>query len=289
MKKGTVYINRRFVPSEEAYIPVFDRGFMYGDGIFETMKARKGSPLFFDDHMERLKKGLSLLSIGIGDVEEVVGRKVVERLIHMNGLSHRDAYVRITITRGVDRTGLVLPSQDTEPTIVMVAKPIDGRRIARLKRYGARGVFVEGPLPSLPMVKSLNFLPGILARMEAHRQDAFEGIFIGQDSRLREGTSSSLFIVSSGVVKTPPLDTGILPGITRKKVIEICMERNIPFEERELFSGDLLGCEEAFITNSILDVVPLTGINGRTIGDGMPGGITRRIQRYFEGLARRVS
>lgn len=280
--KNYVYLNGKIVPEDKACISVFDRGLSYGDGLFETMLASVGSVRFLKEHIERLKKGALAIGIPKGALkilEEDIRGGVIKKLLKINGLSSRAAYLRITVTRGVDKGGH-LPSKGLNPTIIIITKPVDIETVSKYRKRGVKAVLIKGCSPALPHVKSLNYLPNVLGRIEAKKRKAVEGIFVNEDSSLLEGTSTNIFLLIKGVLKTPPLSR-VLPGITRQLVITLAGKNGIRVEETTVYTKDLKNAEEAFLTNSILGIVPLIGVESWIIGDGTPGPATRSLQ---EGL-----
>lgn len=293
--KRYVHINGRVVPEGKAVVSVFDRGLNYGDGVFETIKAVDGAPAFLKEHLERLSNGVK--SIGIRqryfkDFLVEVKNGAIKKLLGANRLTEGEAYLKIIVTRGADSGGHA-PSRGVRPAFIIMAKPLDSRSIERLKKKGVRAVLIKGYPPMLPGIKSLNYLPSVLGKMEAAGRGAYEGIFVGEDGFIKEGTSTNVFIVSNGVIKTPPagkkgLSDGVLPGITRKAVIDIARNKKIPVKEAGISGKDLFGCDEAFLTNSIIEVVPLIGVDSRKTGDGRPGEVTKLLQGVF-GLTMKKS
>lgn len=290
----TVYINGAIVPEKRARISIFDRGFLYGDGVFETLKYSNGQTAFMDEHAERLLKNLALIGIPAKGVKKLIADikdKIIDRLIEKNGLAGKNAYVRITVTRGLDIGGL-LPSPGISPTCVIAVKAIDDRFIRRIQKNGVKAVTVSGLTRALPSIKSLNFLPNVLGKMEARRRGAHEGIFTGKNGHVTEGTSTNLFIVKENRLLTPPASNaigmdGALPGVMRQAVIKMAKTLGIPFKEKTIKKKDLLTCDEAFLTNSIIEAVPLIKVDGRVIGSGRPGDITRLI--HISLLPRRAN
>lgn len=304
MKAGRyVYLNGAVTPLSGARVSVEDRGFLYGDGVFETLKYSNGAVAFKDEHLERLLKNSVLIGIPARSAKSLIANikaGIIERLIEKNGLAEKNAYVRITVTRGSGGSGL-LPSPGISPTCVIVVKAIDAKFIRRIQKNGVKAVTVSGFARALPSIKSLNFLPNVLGKMEAHRRGAYEGLFTGKDGHVTEGTSTNLFIVKKNRILTPPAfnapdkeeagsspslrsglrltrSEGALPGIMREIVIKKAKTLGIPFREASIKKNDLLSCDEAFLTNSIIEAVPLIDVDGRVIGDGKLGDITRMIQ-----------
>lgn len=282
--KRRVYVNGRIVAEVKAAVSVFDRGLNYGDGLFETMKADRGMVEFLKDHISRLKKGARFLGFAPGALKALeldIKNGAIIKLLEANGLDDSDAYLRITVTRGEDPDGH-LPKR-SKPTALIVAKPIDTEGLQRLRANGATAVLTRGCRPALPGIKSLNYLPSIIARAEAKKKGADEGIFVGADGEVLEGSSSNIFIVSGGVVSTPPVSAdpaeGVLPGVMRGAVTRLLRKKKIKVVEARLVEKDLASCEEAFLTNSIRGVVPLIAVDGAMVGSGGPGEVTLLLQK----------
>lgn len=295
-KKQYVYLNGRMVAGDRALVPVFDRGLLYGDALFETMSADGGRAVRRDEHMERLSKGARLLGIpekSLDDLFKDVSAGAIERLLKKNGLNESAARVRITVTRGVYRCGYAQPPDEaTIPTFFITAEPVDVKGIERVRTKGVKGTLIRGFAPALPGIKTTNFLPNVLGKAEAKSRGAFEGIFVDEKGVVSEGTATNLFIVKSGVVKTPALSTGsasggpisrgVLPGVTRRAVIDVARKNRIRVREAQVTDKALTGADEAFLTSSVLGIVPLTQVDGRPIGAGVPGETTRLIQALYQ-------
>lgn len=282
--KRRVYINGRVLPENKATVSVFDRGLNYGDGLFETMKAVNGRVEFLRDHLSRLKKGARFLAFPAGSLKALeldIKDGALEKLLKANGLTGKTAYLRITVTRGADRDGGHLPKKSV-PTVIIVARPIDTGALERLRTKGVSAAVIKGYGPAIPGVKSLNYLPSVLGKAEAVRGGAIEGIFAAKDSSVREGTSSNIFVVSGGVVLTPPVSSdpaeGVLPGVMRQAVIRLLGKKGVTVREATVFLKDLRSCAEAFLTNSVWGAAPLTVIDGKKVGSGSPGDIVRLVQ-----------
>ncbi|MEE9615173.1 MAG: aminotransferase class IV [Thermodesulfobacteriota bacterium] len=284
-EKEKLYLNGRFVAPEKAMVSVFDRGFTYGDALFETMKAYNGRVFLLEEHLERLKAGAKTVNIPTDALSGIEGK--LNELLTLNGLTGRDASVRITLSRGVDYGGYALPERTAAaplpppPTVLMTAKEVDTGLVALYREKGISAVSLRGRGPAVRGVKSTNFLPNILGKAEAHKRGAVEGIFTEEDGTLIEGTAANIFIVADGTIKTPPLGTGCLPGITRAAVIRLAEEGSVPVVEAPVSLDELRQSDEAFLTSSILEVVPLVEVDGGKIGNGRPGGITRAIQEAY--------
>jgi branched-chain amino acid aminotransferase len=284
-----VELNGRVVSASRAQISVFDRGLLYGDGLFETVRAYHGKPFALDEHLARLKVSARFLGI-------VLPRKAWQRdilaLLARNRLQKTDAWVRITVTRGVAALGLAPPTR-THPTIIIGTGPLDPA-ITTAQRRGVRVTFLPFARNGfLAEHKVLNYLPGVLGKVIAVRHRAFEGLFVNAEGEVTEGTTSNLFIWYRGQLCTPPI-AGILPGLTRRLVIEAAVADGVRVTERAVTTSDMLAADEAFLTSSLIEVVPITGVDAQATGDGQVGPCTQRIQRLCRkiidhALARRVS
>lgn len=275
-----IYLNTRFVSKEEAKISVFDHGFLYGDGVFETLRAYGGKVLLLSEHIARLEQSAARLHIPMPVKRSRLSAIVAESL-ELNKLT--DAYLRITVSRGHGEIGLD-PALCKNPTLVVIAMPFepypesfytDGVSVAVVQ---TRRNLPEA-LP--PHVKSLNYLNNILAKMEATALGAYDAVLLNHQGEVTEGTTSNVFVALGGRLLTPAHDCGILAGITRNLVLQLARELEIPTEETRLTAADLPIADECFLTNTTVEVLPVTQVDGQKIGDGRPGEITRRLHASF--------
>lgn len=256
-----VYLNDKLVPSADARVSVFDHGFLYGDGIYETMRVYDGVIFLLGEHLKRLRRSASLIGLAITRSDDDIKRALYETLI-ANTLN--DAYVRLTISRGAGEIGLD-PDLCKEPTFIVIAQ--------KYKNY-PRSYYEEGislKIASVrrnlkealdPQIKSLNFLNNILAKIEAVKAGANEAIMLNAAGYLAEGTISNIFFLKSGVLHTPSIGCGILDGITRALVLELAVRNSIPVREGEFGPDELSGGSEVFITNSTMEVMPVSRVDG---------------------------
>ncbi len=278
---AVVYLNGRYVQAERAKVSAFDRGFSYGDGLFETIRAYTGWVFELERHLARLKKGADQIGIPFeGDVGE--WRQVMGELLRRNRLQAADASLRLTVTRGPDVLGSLLPPDASlSPTLLLVTRPLDAG-IAERQQVGIGTVAVHWGSPFNPLqIKSLDYLYNILAMAQAHREGAQEALFVDRDGTIVEGTTSNVFSVSKGMLTTPPESSGLLPGITREVVIELAKKEGLILREAPLPLQDLLASEEAFLTGSLKEIMPLITVDGRTIGTGNPGPVTQHLQKCY--------
>jgi branched-chain amino acid aminotransferase len=283
-----VYLNGQFVPRESATVSVFDHGYLYGDGIYETLRSYGGTVFLLDRHLERLQRSADAIALALPLPLEQVGTAIRETLA-VNKL--RDAYLRIQLSRGVGEIGLD-PALCPSPTMVIVAKAF---RAYPREQY-EEGVSVavvrtrrNDPLALDPAIKSTNFLNNILAKIESLRAGAYEGIMLNGKGYVAEGTISNIFTVRRGVLYTPHPNTGILGGVTRSLVLEIAARSRIRTREVLLRPRDLDDAEECFLTNTTAEVLPVTSVDGRAVASGRPGPVTRTLMRaYREEVLRHV-
>ncbi|HEC97086.1 MAG TPA: aminodeoxychorismate lyase [Nitrospirae bacterium] len=276
-----LYLNGEYILESEAGVSVFDRGFLYGDGLFETMRAYKGHIFRLDQHMQRLFKGLELLRIKNAWTGSAL-KHVLYRLLELNKL--KDAYIRLTVSRGVGGRGIDIAGCDN-PTIV-----INSREFLpypeSLYRDGVRACISEKRMncrnPIDSQIKSLNFLNNILVRMEASERGVFEAVMLNHKGYLTEGTVSNLFFVIEGVLYTPSPEAGILEGITRQVVLEVAAEKGITVEEGLFSTKELCEAEEVFLTNSLIEIMPVSGIESKMYVRGRITRITERLMNAYK-------
>jgi len=280
-----VYLNGRYVQAERAKVSAFDRGFSYGDGLFETLRAYSGWVFGLDRHLRRLGRGTTQIGLQFdGDVGR--WRRVMSRLLRRNGLMDADSSLRLTVTRGVDVLGTLLPPEaPSSPTLFLIARPVE-EAIAERQQVGIGVVTIQWGDPFNPFgIKSLGYLYHMLAMVRAREQGAHEALFVASDGSVVEGATSNVFCVANGVLTTPPEDAGLLPGITREVVVELARKEGLDVREAPLPLEELLASDEAFLTGSVKEVMPLIAIDGKRIGSGNPGPITRLLhQRYREAV-----
>ena len=275
-----VYLNGRFVAKQQAQVSVFDHGFLYGDGIYETMRAYGGKLFLLKKHLARLKHSADAISLKLPMRLDMIGDALNEAL-SINKL--QEAYVRLHLSRGPGEIGLD-PALCVAPTMVIVAKPFHDYPAA----YYAQGVSVaivttrrNHPLALPPSVKGTNFLNNILAKIEAIQAGAYEGIMLNWEGYVAEGTISNIFMVRKGVLYTPHLDTGILEGVTRDLVLRLAKRKKIPVKEVMLRPKDLMASNECFITNTTMEIMPVTTIDEKKIGKGIPGPVTAALHQAY--------
>jgi len=286
--RALVWIDGAPVDAADARVPVFDRGFLYGDSVYEVTRAFGGVAFALDEHLDRLERSAAGLLMRTPP-RSAINKAVVDTLA---ASKLDDAYVRIVVTRGAGEIALDPAAADEPRLIVIVRAPKppppeayrDGVEVAIVGRTRyAPGV----PTSTVdPQVKSGNYLGSVMAVAEARKRGAYEAILVDNVGRITEGSSSNFFIVRGGWVSTPPLSVGLLEGITRRKVLQILAAEKIRSAEQALWPIDLHRADEAFLTSSVRGVVPIARADGEPIGDGKPGPITRRVMQAYESLVR---
>lgn len=259
-----LYVNGSYEEEETAAISALDRGFLYGEGLFETLAAYGGNIFRPERHLSRLWESAQALEILLPFSEEECGA-ILEELLSKNGLS--DAYIRLTVSRG---TGEGMVREDAgEPTVIGVARPLKPYP-DNLYRSGARVVTTSYHLGPLSRHKTLSFITNIRARAEARKRGAHEGILFDRRGDPAECSASNIFTVKDGKVITPSLESGILPGITRAEVIDICRVDGIPVEERSLLLDETRSADEMFLTNTIMGVMGVAAVDDVTLPSERP-------------------
>jgi branched-chain amino acid aminotransferase len=277
-----VYINGEFYPQSQARISVFDRGFLYGDGVFEGIRVYDGRVFRLDQHLTRLYHGAKAILLEI-PMSSGKLREVVLETVRRTGL--RDAYVRLVVSRGTGDLGLDPRNCRDGATMVVI---VDTIALYPREVY-ERGLEVitcvtRRNLPAAlnPEIKSLNYLNNILAKIEVGRANAHEGLMLNHLGYVAEATGDNVFVCRDGHVSTPPVETGILEGITRDVVLELAGEMGLSLAEEDLTLYQVYNADECFLTGTAAEIVPVARVDGRVIGDGKPGPITRRLMARFK-------
>lgn len=269
------YVNGKFVSLDEKVIPIDERGHQFGDGVYEVIRFYGGKPFMLAEHLERLMKSAKAIRLPVTQSADDF-RQIIFTAVEKSGLS--DCYVYLQITRGIAKRNHLFPDVPVSVTMtVREATPL----AAEVREKGVSAITREDERWANCYIKSLNLLPNILAKQEAHDAGAFEAILI-RDGVVTEGSSSNVFIVKNGTVITPPLSKHILAGITRMAVLNILKETGIPYEEKNFSEKELLGADEVFITSTTSEVLPVVSINGLPVGSGKPGELTKWIYKEFQ-------
>jgi branched-chain amino acid aminotransferase len=298
---ASVNVNGVITDAAQAVIPVYDHGFLYGEGVYEVFRTWNGVPFLFDRHMKRMRESAARIGLGVTFTDTEIEKRSMDTvaaaglcsitLAPHKGVPYDDAYVRILLTRGVGEITYD-PAACPVPSLVIIAKPLPPVPPSQYDN-GVKVVMVEGvirnhPESVSPLIKSNNLINNALGMQQAIRAGAMEGVFRNYRGEISECAQSNLFIVSNGVVKTPPLDAGLLAGITRAFVIEAAKGVGVNVEEAVVKDADLFGADEAFFTSSTKDIVPIVQVDEATIGPGVPGPMTKRLMAAYRDAAMRT-
>jgi branched-chain amino acid aminotransferase len=280
MDEPTVYINGLFTRLSNAKVSILDRGFCYGDGLFETLRSNNGKVFRLEHHINRLFKSLSQVLIEL-PMTRLELMRVVQETISRN--KFKNAILRLAVTRGDTQSNIQIDS-NVPPTLVINIRPFvplaksvykKGIRIMLFQERANRTNGLENRL------KSCNYLSNILIKEISDRKNYMEGIVVDPDFGVTEGTTSNIFIVKQGILKTPPLSPYVLEGVTRQVVLEIAKEHKIPFLAEQISTDDILKADEVFITNSGIEIVPVTQVDSGVIGNKKPGILTEFFHDEF--------
>ncbi|MHB1042195.1 MAG: branched-chain-amino-acid transaminase [Eubacteriales bacterium] len=280
-----IYLNGEYVPEERAVISVFDHGLLYGDGVFEGIRAYYGRVFKLGEHLDRLYESARTLNLKNPVTKEEM-QEVVLETCRRNNL--RDAYIRLVVTRGVGDLGLD-PRKCPKGTVFCIAASIQ-LYPAEFYEKGLEVVTVSTrrniPAACNPRVKSLNYLNNIYARMEATLAGVPEAIMLNAEGYVAEATGDNIFIVKKGVLITPPTHVGLLEGITRNTVMDLARGKGITVEEKVFTLHDVYTADECFLTGTAAEVIPTVKVDGRIIGDGRPGRVTNDLIAAFRELTK---
>ena len=277
-----IYLDGEFVPAERAAVSVFDHGFLYGDGVFEGIRAYEGRVFRLEDHVRRLFDSAQAIMLSIPLSQEEMALAIRETL-RKNNL--RDAYVRPIVSRGYGDLGLD-PLKCKKPTVIIIAVEW-GAMYGNLYEVGLTDISVSvrrnAPDALPPNIKSLNYLNNILAKIEANVKGGNEAIILDSQGRISEGSGDNIFVIKNGKVYTPHTLNN-LKGITREAAIELALKNGLEVIQTDLGLFDLYTGDEVFVTGTAAEIAPVTKIDGRVIGSGKPGPITKKLMAAFKEL-----
>jgi branched-chain amino acid aminotransferase len=273
-------IDGKVVPGAQAHVSAFDNGFAFGDSVYETLRTYAGRVFVLGRHLARLRRSAGRLQFEI-PLTDAELRARVEAVLAAAG--NEESYLRLIVSRGVGDLSYNF-EHVKGPTVVMLVKP--------WQEYPAEHFSVgipvslvdrrRNPRRSLdPAIKSSNLLNNVLATLEAQKKGGFEAILLNEKDEIAEGAGSNVFVGKNGVLRTPPLDAGILAGITRDLVFELGRQVGVEIREQPLLADDLLNADEAFITSTLKEVTPISRVDARVIGPGKPGALTLRLQAAY--------
>ena len=283
-----VYINGEILDENKATISIFDRGFLYGDGIFETMRSYNGIVFRLGEHLKRFYSSMKSLKMKKRLSDKEI-EKIIYELLRVNNL--KDASIKVIASRGIsEKRKFSISQSEASNTVITVAEFLQ-----RPVKYYTEGIKVDiarfrrsSASPSLRF-KTLNYLDSIIARSDAVPTGSFETIFLNELGHVCEGSVSNIFMVKGNRLMTPSLSCGILQGVTRKTVLELLPYAGLGIEEGGFGEEELKSSEEVFITNSLIEIIPVTAIDGRIVGDGKVGKITRKIHELYKDLIKEAT
>ena len=282
MKDLMIYVNGAFVPPDEACVSIYDHGFLYGDGVFEGIRAYNGRVFRLDAHIDRLYDSAKAIMLDIPMSKKEIKEGI---LLTLRKNSLRDAYIRPIITRGIGDLGLD-PRKCPNPNVFIITQEW-GAMYGDLYDKGLSAITVSvrrNPPESLsPNIKSLNYLNNVLAKIESNIKGGDEAIFLDVRGYLSEGSGDNIFVVKDGSTTTPPTLNN-LKGITRQAAMELAHSLDVPICEGELGLFDLYTADEVFVTGTAAEIAPIVQIDGRIVGDGVPGKITKQLMSAFRVL-----
>ena len=280
-----VFISGQFFDKEEAKISVYDHGLLYGDGVFEGIRSYDGKPFRLDEHLERLWASARAILLEIPMSAEAMGEAIVECL-KRNDIS--DGYIRVVVTRGTGPLGLDI-DRTHSPQVIIIADSIT-LYPRELYESGLHIITVttirNHPGALNPRIKSLNYLNNILAKIEGAQSGCVEALMLNHKGEVAECTGDNIFMVRHGEVWTPPLDAGVLEGITRNVVLELSRAAGYVTREAAMTRHDLYVADECFLTGTAAEIVPVVNLDSRPIGNGKPGPVFRELHERFHRLTR---
>ena len=280
-----VWINGELFDKADAKISVFDHGLLYGDGVFEGIRVYGGKVFRLREHIDRLYESARHILLEIPLAREAMTQAVLDTV---RANAKHDGYIRLVVTRGSGSLGLD-PGKCSNPQVIVIVDDISLYPVEFYEKgleVITASIIRNHPNALNPRIKSLNYLNNILAKIEAVRAGCQEAIMLNHNGEVAECTGDNIFVVKRGVLRTPHLVAGILEGVTRNAVLELAREAKIPVQEMPLTRHDVYSSDECFLTGTAAEVVPVVKCDGRPIGSGKPGPITRQLRERFHQLAR---
>src|SRR4051794_33128335 len=280
-----IYISGQLYDKEDAKISVYDHGLLYGDGVFEGIRSYGGKVFRLDEHLERLWDSAKAIWLEIPMTREAMAKAVIDTL-KVNKID--DGYIRLIVTRGAGTLGLD-PNRTSNPQVIIITDKISlypqelyekGLEIITVSTQRSHSAALS------PRIKSLNYLNNILAKIEGLQAGCIEALMLNHKGEVAECTGDNIFLVRKGELWTPPLEAGILDGVTRDAVIEVARNAEIEVRETPLTKHDVYIADECFLTGTAAEIIPVVKVDSRTIGTGKPGAVTRDLEERFKALTR---
>ena len=291
-----VNVNGQIADGARASISVFDHGFLYGEGVYETIRTYNGEPFLFDRHMRRLRASAEMIALEVPFSDHEFLQRSIDTMTaadlgRRSDNSYAEAYIRILLTRGIGELTYD-PAATPHPSVVVIVKPLPVTAEEQYRR-GVKVCMVDiirnHPRSVNPLIKSNNLLNNALCMQQAMRKGGVEGVFRNYRGELSECSQSNLFIVTGGVVRTPTLDAGLLAGITRAFVFELGAAAGLKVEEAALRDQDFFDADEAFFTSTTKELMPITQVDDQAIGSGAPGPITKKLLAEYRRRANEMT
>ena len=283
--RGAVYVNGKIAPADQAVVPVYDHGFVYGEGVYETLRTYNRVPFLYDRHVRRLRRSADALALPVPCDDAALLRAIEETMAAAG--ANDEAYIRVLLTRGVGDLSYDIAATPT-PTLVIIAKPF----VAPPPRVFDEGIRItladilrNHPGSVNPAIKSNNLLNNALAMQAAYRAGAEEALMCNYRGELSECSQANFFLVRGGAAVTPKTSAGLLDGVTRTFLFEVGKDVGIDVRDEVLYPTDLETADEMFITSTTRELSPVVNVDGRIVGSGRPGAVTRRL---LEGYRRRA-
>ena len=287
--RGAVYVNGTITPADHAVIPVYDHGFLYGEGVYETLRTYNKVPFLYDRHVHRLRASAERLELSVPFDDLQLTGWINETMAAAGNL--QEAYIRVLLTRGIGELTYDLEGTPA-PSLVIIVKPIDEPR-ARVDAEGIRISLVpilrNHPRSVDPIIKSNNLLNNAMAMQQANRLGSEEALMCNYRGELSECSQSNFFLIRNGVALTPGTSSGLLRGITRAFIFELGRDEGIDVKETTLYPQDLATADEAFITSTTRELSPVVRVDDRVIGSGKPGPVTRKLLQAYRKRAREIT
>jgi len=283
-----VWINGKLFDKAEAKISVFDHGLLYGDGVFEGIRIYAGKVFRLREHLDRLYESARHIFLEIPFSREQIAQAVLDTV---QANAKQEGYIRLVVTRGPGTLGLD-PRKCSEPQVIIIVDDISlypPDSYEKGLRVITASVIRNHPNALNPRIKSLNYLNNILAKIEAERAGCPEAIMLNHNGEVAECTADNIFLVKHGILRTPHLAAGILEGVTRNLVLELAREAKIPVQETALTRHDVYSADECFLTGTAAEVAPIVECDGRPIGNGKPGPLTRQLRERFQQRVRQTT
>ena len=287
--RGAVYVNGTIKPAAEAVVPVYDHGFLYGEGVYETLRTYNHVPFLYDKHMRRLRASAAHLHLDVPFADEQLRGWIDETVAAAGEMA--ESYIRILFTRGVGELNYD-PKSTPKPSLIIIVKPLE-EPPARVFNEGIRISLVpivrNHPGSVNPLIKSNNLLNNALAMQEAYRRGAEEGLMCNYRGELSECSQANFFMVRDGVALTPKSKAGLLEGITRAFLFEVGQDVGVEVRDETLFPKDLESADEAFITSTTRELSPVTKIDDAAVGTGKPGPVTMKLLEGYRKRAQQLT